>query len=62
MSVFYTSKQAQTALGMNIHDLKDLVVNGQLKVFRDGDRVMYKVDEVNRVLDTKHDDNIQRWR
>ncbi len=46
---FYNQEEACEKLEMNPAQLKDLVQNGSLREFRDGGKVTYKVDEVDKI-------------
>lgn len=45
--MFYTSEEAQEALGLDEEGLKQLTREGKLREFRDGSRIMYKSDQVD---------------
>lgn len=45
--LFYTIEEAASKLKMSEADLKQLVASGQLQEFRDRDKLMFKVDQVN---------------
>jgi len=47
--MFYTTEEAAQKLGVNSDALKDLVSQNKLREFRDGARVMFKVDQVDRI-------------
>ena len=44
---FYTIEEAASKLKMSETQVKELVTSGQLQEFRDRDRLMFKVDQVN---------------
>lgn len=46
---FYTQDEATKKLGMSADELKRAVRDGKLREFRDGGKVTYKVDEVDRL-------------
>jgi len=46
---FYSQDEACEKLEMNPAQLKDLVQNGSLREFRDGGKVTYKADEVDKI-------------
>ncbi|GJM25198.1 MAG: hypothetical protein DHS20C16_16130 [Phycisphaerae bacterium] len=48
---FYSQEEACEKLEMNPAQLKDLVQNGSLREFRDGGKVTYKADEVDKIAD-----------
>ncbi|HVX87178.1 MAG TPA: helix-turn-helix domain-containing protein [Phycisphaerae bacterium] len=48
--MFYTSDEAAQKLNMSQDGLKDLVTQNRLREFRDGNRVMFKVDQVDKVV------------
>ena len=48
--MFYTMDEAAQKLGMSQDGLKDLVSQNRLREFRDGARVMFKVDQVDKVV------------
>ena len=45
--LFYTLDEAASKLKMSEADVKNLVASGQLQEFRDRDKLMFKVDQVN---------------
>ena len=45
--LFYTLQEAAQKMGKSEDDVKEMVVNGQLQEFRDRDRLMFKVDQVD---------------
>lgn len=45
--IFYTLEEAALKLKMSETQVKELVSSGQLQEFRDRDRLMFKVDQVN---------------
>jgi len=45
--LFYTLEEASEKLGMSEDDVRGLVSSGQLQEFRDGDRLMFKVEQVD---------------
>ena len=45
--MYYTEEEAAAALGMDVSELATLVGEGKLRVYQDGARKMYKVDEVD---------------
>lgn len=45
--MFYTSEEVREKLGVTEDQLKQLVQSGKLREFRDGAKVMFKVDEVD---------------
>ena len=55
--MFYTFEEVQEKLGVTEDQLKQLIQNGKLREFRDGAKVMFKVDEVDdfRPLDIELD-------
>ena len=46
---FYTPEETQAKLGMSGEELKVLIRDGQLREFRDGGSIKYKVDEVDEL-------------
>ncbi len=48
---FYSQEEACEKLEMNAAQLKDLVQNGSLREFRDGGKVTYKADEVDKIAE-----------
>ncbi len=48
--MFYTMDEAAQKLGVSQDGLKDLVTQNKLREFRDGSRVMFKVDQVDKVV------------
>src|SRR3954471_12334695 len=52
--MFYTVEEAAQKLGVSNDQIKTLVTENKLREFRDGARVMFKVDQVDKlVLDRK---------
>jgi excisionase family DNA binding protein len=47
--MFYTTDEAAQKLGVNGDQLKQLVGENKLREFRDGARVMFKVDQVEKL-------------
>ncbi len=47
--MFYSSEEVQSKLGQSAEEVKKLVQDGQLREFRDGAKVMFKVDEVDNL-------------
>ncbi|MCL2647756.1 MAG: excisionase family DNA-binding protein [Phycisphaerales bacterium] len=47
--MFYTTEEAAQKLGVTTDALKQLVSENKLREFRDGARVMFKVDQVDRM-------------
>jgi len=45
--LFYTVEEAAERLGMSEEEVRNLVSTGQLQEFRDGDRLMFKVEQVD---------------
>lgn len=45
--MFYTLEEASTKLGMTEEEVQNLAESGQLQEFRDRDRLMFKVDQVD---------------
>ncbi len=55
--MFYTLEEAASKLGKSVDDVKTMAENGQLQEFRDRDRLMFKVDQVD-LLAGGHDDEM----
>jgi excisionase family DNA binding protein len=51
--MFYTTEEAAQKLGLSVDGLKQLVTDNKLREFRDGARVMFKVDQVDKVAGDK---------
>src|SRR5271156_1288418 len=47
--MFYSADEAATKLNLTPEQIKELVENNKLREFRDGTRVMFKVDQVDRL-------------
>ncbi|MCG8539306.1 MAG: helix-turn-helix domain-containing protein, partial [Clostridia bacterium] len=45
--MFYSTDEVQEKLGCTEDQIKDYVQNGQLREFRDGSKILFKVDEVD---------------
>lgn len=56
--MFYTATEASKKLGKTEADLKDMVRSGDLREFRDGDNVNYKVEEIDRLAPSKSDSSM----
>jgi hypothetical protein len=54
--MFYTLEEASTKLGMSEEEVKNLAESGQLQEFRDRDRLMFKVDQVDLLAGDDDDD------
>ena len=55
--MFYTLEEAASKLGKSVDDVKTMAEKGQLQEFRDRDRLMFKVDQVDllaRTMDIAH--------
>ena len=51
--MFYTAEEAASKLGLSDDGLKQLVTENKLREFRDGARVMFKVDQVDKIAGSK---------
>jgi excisionase family DNA binding protein len=47
--MFYTTEEAAGKLGVSADQLKDYIAQNKLREFRDGARVMFKVDQVDKI-------------
>jgi excisionase family DNA binding protein len=47
--MFYTTEEAASRLGVSADQLKDYISQNKLREFRDGARVMFKVDQVDKI-------------
>jgi len=47
--MFYSSDETEQKLGLSAEQLKKLVTDGKLREFRDGAKIMFKVDEVDNL-------------
>ncbi len=54
--MFYSQDEVQQKLGMSADAIKALVSEGKLREFRDGQRIMYKVDDVEGLKSSGRDD------
>jgi hypothetical protein len=52
--IFYTLEEAAAKLKMSETQVKELVTSGQLQEFRDRDRLMFKVDQINLLAQGEH--------
>lgn len=57
--MFYTLEEAASKLGMTEDEVKNLAESGQLQEFRDRDRLMFKVDQVDLLAGDEIDEDIQ---
>jgi len=55
--MFYTLEEAAQRLGMSVDDVKALTESGQLSEFRDQDKVMLKVEQVDLLAGDQDDDD-----
>jgi excisionase family DNA binding protein len=51
--MFYTTEEASQKLGVSGEQLKTLVTENKLREFRDGARVMFKVDQVDKLVNDR---------
>jgi len=56
--MFYTLEEAATKLGKSEDEVKQMVSSGQLQEFRDRDKLMFKVDQVDLLSDEGIDEDI----
>jgi hypothetical protein len=56
--LFYTLEEASSKLGKSEADVKQMVASGQLQEFRDRDRLMFKVDQVDLLAGGGDDDGL----
>jgi hypothetical protein len=56
--MFYTLEEAAAKLGKNTEQVKDMVSSNQLQEFRDRDRLMFKVEQVDLLAGGKDEDSI----
>ncbi|MBN2212012.1 MAG: helix-turn-helix domain-containing protein [Sedimentisphaerales bacterium] len=54
--MFYSLEEVKQKLGMSDEAIKALVAEGRLREFRDGQRIMYKVDDVNALAGGREED------
>lgn len=47
--MFYSFEEAQAKTGKSAEDLQKLVDDGTLRVFRDGSKIMFKIEDVDRL-------------
>lgn len=57
--MFYTLEEAASKLGMSESEVQNLAESGQLQEFRDRDRLMFKVDQVDLLAGDDADDDVQ---
>ena len=55
--MFYTAEEAAEKLGKSVSDLNELASSGQIQEFRDKDKVMFKVDQIDLLADAQADDD-----
>lgn len=55
--MFYTLEEAAEKLGMDVDEVKSLVESGQLQQFRDQDKTMLKVEQVDLLAGDEDDDD-----
>lgn len=56
--MFYTLDEAAKRLGMGVDEVKALTQTGQLQEFRDQDRIMLKVEQVDLLAGDQDDDGL----
>jgi hypothetical protein len=56
--LFYTLEEASSKLGKSEADVRQMVASGQLQEFRDRDRLMFKVDQVDLLSGGGEDDSV----
>jgi hypothetical protein len=56
--LFYTLEEASSKLGKSEPEVKQMVASGQLQEFRDRDRLMFKVDQVDLLAGGGDDDGV----
>lgn len=56
--MFYSVEEAAARLGKPVDEVKAMADSGQLEVFRDRDRLMFKVSQVDLLAGGKADDDI----
>ena len=57
--MFYTLEEAAAKLGMTEGEVQNLAESGQLQEFRDRERLMFKVDQVELLAGDEGDEDIQ---
>ncbi|MCC5822801.1 MAG: helix-turn-helix domain-containing protein [Phycisphaerales bacterium] len=57
--MFYTLEEAAAKLGMSEDEVRNLTESGQLQEFRDRDRLMFKVDQVDLLAGDDGDEDVQ---
>lgn len=57
--MFYTLEEAAAKLGMTEGEVQNLAESGQLQEFRDRERLMFKVDQVDLLAGDEGDEDIQ---
>ncbi len=53
--MFYTLEEVSEKLGKNEDEVKDLVKTGQIQEFRDRDRLMFKVEQIDLLASGEED-------
>lgn len=48
--MFYSTEEAAQKLGVSVDQIKDYVTQNKLREFRDGAKVMFKVDQVDKLV------------
>ena len=48
--MFYSFEEVQEKLALNADQIKHLIDDGKLREFRDGAKIMFKVDEVDQLF------------
>lgn len=56
--MFYTLEEAASKLGKSVDEVKEMAERGQLQEFRDRDRLMFKVEQVDLLAGGGEDDMI----
>ena len=55
--MFYTLEEAAARLGMDVEEVKSLIESGQLQQFRDQDKIMLKVEQVDLLAGDEEEDD-----
>ena len=53
--MFYSMEEAAAKLGKSEDELKEMIETGQIQEFRDRDKLMFKVDQIDLLTSTEDD-------
>ncbi len=54
--MFYSIEETAEKLGVSVEEIAEMAASGKLQQFRDRDKIMFKVDQVDRLVPASSDD------